>query len=355
MQPATSFRPIQKLELFCDVGRPSDELAQKLALYFDVHRFGIDGIRARRPGQLTIFDIDVHDAVRGSLVKRWLEGAPPHAKSVIILSSNDISKIARARATGPGMVFSRPFLMSDLLDYLLDRDCSVGKGKPPGLEVSIADGSRTLDTIFNCVKSGVPLNKQMLSKASEQIVGQIGYSGLSDWVDTVRKHHHGTYQHCLLVTGVAVAFARHLGFSANDQSFISLAGMVHDLGKANIAVEILDKPTALDEHEWEVMREHPRLGYEALAATPDISKMVLDIVLHHHEYLDGTGYPHRLRGSEISDVVRLMTVADVFGALLENRPYKKPLPSRAAYKILTEMGPKLDYDMVREFESVAAA
>jgi HD-GYP domain-containing protein (c-di-GMP phosphodiesterase class II) len=82
---------------------------------------------------------------------------------------------------------------------------------------------------------------------------------------------------------------------------------------------------------------------------------VLDIVLHHHEYLDGTGYPHRLRGSEISDVVRLMTVADVFGALLENRPYKKPLPSRAAYKILTEMGPKLDYDMVREFESVAAA
>src|SRR5690348_9693734 len=227
MQPAPSSRPIQTLELFCDAGRPSDELVQKLALYFDVHRFGIDGIRARRPGLLTIFDIDVNDAIRSSLIKRWLEGSPPHAKSVVILSSNEISKIARARATGPGMVISRPFLMSGLLDYLLDRDCSAGNGKPPVLETSIADGCKTLDTIFHCVKSGVPLNKQMLSKASEQVVSQIGYSGLSDWVDTVRKHHHGTYQHCLLVTGVAVAFARHLGFSANDQSFISLAGMVH--------------------------------------------------------------------------------------------------------------------------------
>jgi len=355
MQLAQSFRPIHTLELFCDAGRASEELVQKLTPFFDVHRFGIDGIRARRPGQLTIFDIDVNDAIRGSLVKRWLEGSPPHAKSAIILSSNDVSKVARARATGPGKVLSRPFQMSELLDYLLDRDCSAAKDKPVVLKASVAGGAKTLDTIFFCVKSGVPLDKQMLSKASEQIASQIGYSGLSDWVDTVRKHHHGTYQHCLLVTGVAVAFARQLGFSVNDQSFISLAGMVHDLGKADIPVEILDKPTALDEHEWEVMRQHPRLGFEALAATPDISKMVLDIVLLHHEYLDGTGYPHGLSGREIPDVVRLMTVADVFGALLENRPYKKPLPSRAAYKILTEMGPKLDTDMVREFEAVAAA
>jgi hypothetical protein len=229
MQPAHSFHPVQTLELFCDAGRSSEELVQKLTPYFDVHRYGIDGIRARRPGQLTIFD--VNDAIRGSLVKRWLEGSPPHAKSAIILSSNDLSKVARARATGPGVVISRPFQISELLDYLLDGDCA-GRGKSPLLETSVAGSARTLDAIFSCVKSGVPLDKQALSQASDQIVNQIGHSGLPAWVDTVRKHHHGTYQHCLLVTGVAVAFARHLGFSVNDQSFISLAGMVHDLGKA---------------------------------------------------------------------------------------------------------------------------
>jgi HD-GYP domain-containing protein (c-di-GMP phosphodiesterase class II) len=82
---------------------------------------------------------------------------------------------------------------------------------------------------------------------------------------------------------------------------------------------------------------------------------MLDMVLHHHEYLDGSGYPHGLKGRELPDLVRMMTIADVFGALIERRAYKAPLSSEAAYQVLEDMGPRLDADLVREFRPFARA
>jgi HD-GYP domain-containing protein (c-di-GMP phosphodiesterase class II) len=78
---------------------------------------------------------------------------------------------------------------------------------------------------------------------------------------------------------------------------------------------------------------------------------MLDVVLHHHEYIDGTGYPDGLKGNEISDLVRMVTIADVFSALIEERAYKPSLPDAKAYAILLTMGPKLDADLVREFRT----
>jgi HD-GYP domain-containing protein (c-di-GMP phosphodiesterase class II) len=81
-----------------------------------------------------------------------------------------------------------------------------------------------------------------------------------------------------------------------------------------------------------------------------VSAEMLDMVVHHHEYLDGSGYPHGLHAHEISDLVRVITISDIFGALIEKRAYKPPFTGAAAYKILCDMGPKLDKDLVREFE-----
>ena len=77
------------------------------------------------------------------------------------------------------------------------------------------------------------------------------------------------------------------------------------------------------------------------------------MVVHHHEYLDGSGYPHGLRASEISDLVRMITISDVFGALIERRSYKPPMTGQAAYQILLDMGPKIDQALVRAFRPVA--
>jgi len=200
---------------------------------------------------------------------------------------------------------------------------------------------------------GEHFDSATIQTAGEQIISQIGVQGLTGWIDTVRQHHSQTYQHCLLVTGIAVAFGRHLGFSQKDRMRLSFAGILHDIGKARIPVSILEKPGPLNDDELSIMRQHPQFGADSLAAMPNLPSDMIDIVLHHHEYLDGTGYPHKLKGQQISDFVRLMTISDIFGALIERRSYKAPLASDAAYEILLKMGPRLDQDLVREFRNVA--
>ena len=89
-----------------------------------------------------------------------------------------------------------------------------------------------------------------------------------------------------------------------------------------------------------------------LRSVPDLAPQMTDMVIHHHEYLDGTGYPHRLSNGQISDLVRVMTICDIFGALLERRSYKPPMAADAAYRILLDMGPKLDPALVRAFQPI---
>jgi HD-GYP domain-containing protein (c-di-GMP phosphodiesterase class II) len=131
--------------------------------------------------------------------------------------------------------------------------------------------------------------------------------------------------------------------------------MLHDIGKAGIPLAILEKPGRLNESEMAVMRKHPQYGLDALGTASMLPPEMLDIVVHHHEFLDGSGYPHGLQGSEISDLVRMMTISDVFAALIERRSYKPLLSGDAAYQILLDMGPKLDRDLVRAFKFAATS
>ena len=100
------------------------------------------------------------------------------------------------------------------------------------------------------------------------------------------------------------------------------------------------------------MQGHAKLGYDALRGVPGISAEVLDAVRHHHEFLDGTGYPDRLQGAEISDLVRVLTIADIFAALIEVRAYRPPMERGKAYSILLEMaGTKLEKALVVAFRT----
>jgi len=117
----------------------------------------------------------------------------------------------------------------------------------------------------------------------------------------------------------------------------------------------LEKPGPLDEKEMDVIRQHPLFGWEALQSVSGIPTEIMDAVLHHHEYLDGTAYPHGLTAAEISDFVRILTIVDIFGALIERRCYKPASTCEAAYQILLNMGPRLDKDLVREFRAVLPA
>ena len=100
------------------------------------------------------------------------------------------------------------------------------------------------------------------------------------------------------------------------------------------------------------VRKHPRLGFEALVAQGGYPPEMLDVVLHHHELLDGTGYPDGLRGDQISDIVRLTTIVDIYSALIEQRPYRVPFTHASAFSTMEKMGGKLDQHLLVAFRPV---
>src|SRR4029077_11116903 len=117
----------------------------------------------------------------------------------------------------------------------------------------------TLRGIFAAACTGAVPDQGAIQSAGDAVVGQLEAQGLAAWIDTVRAHHSQTYQHCLLVTGLAVAFGQQLGVSRADRQRLSFAGMLHDIGKARIPLAILEKPGRLDA-EMAVIRKHPQYG-----------------------------------------------------------------------------------------------
>jgi HD-GYP domain-containing protein (c-di-GMP phosphodiesterase class II) len=118
-------------------------------------------------------------------------------------------------------------------------------------------------------------------------------------------------------------------------------------------VEILDKPRDLTVEEMEIVRQHPRRGYDALSAQGGFPPEMLDVVLHHHELLDGTGYPNGLNGNQISDIVRLITIVDIYAALVEKRAYRLQFTHIKAFEMMEGMDGKLDQHLLQAFRPLA--
>lgn len=135
-----------------------------------------------------------------------------------------------------------------------------------------------------------------------------------------------TYTHCINVSVLAVVLGKKLGYPRERLELIGMAGMFHDVGKALIPPQILNKPGKLTEEEMNVMRTHPLHGYRLLLQQPDIPEEVIRGAVEHHEKHDGSGYPRGLKGEEISETARLLAVVDVYDALTSKRVYKDPLP-----------------------------
>jgi putative nucleotidyltransferase with HDIG domain len=181
--------------------------------------------------------------------------------------------------------------------------------------------------------------------------------GLARWLATVRRYHESTFQHCLIVTGIATAFGHRSGMRRSDVLTLTVAGLLHDVGKAQIPLDILDKPGRLSDEEFAVIKQHPVTGYEYIRAQNVVDAETLNAIRHHHEYLDGSGYPDGIAGQQINDLTRIMTVCDVYGALVERRAYKPPKSPDAALDILAAMAAngKVEFDLVRALRHCVAA
>lgn len=132
-----------------------------------------------------------------------------------------------------------------------------------------------------------------------------------------------TYMHSVAVCALMVSLARRLGLGDEQVRQAGMAGLLHDVGKMMIPLEILNKPGKLTDAEFELVKNHPVEGHKMLLEGTGVSDIALDVCLHHHEKVDGKGYPDRLTNAQISLYSKMGTVCDVYDAITSDRPYKK--------------------------------
>ena len=263
----------------------------------------------------------------------------------------------QAWALGATDTISRPFDADSILRRIRaafpDSEGFDATDRGKNLNSGVAAAHAVMIKIFQKLPAGVPLTFEDVTQAETQIIKAIKHSSLREWLTVVGCHHTGSYRHCLFVTGFAVAFAQHLGMREDDQRRLTRAALLHDVGKAFVPVSILDKKGPLSDEEVAEVRQHPRRGHDALAKLGGFPPEMLDVVLSHHEMLDGSGYPHGLRGDQISDIVRLTTIVDIYAALVEKRAYRMPFTHAKAFSIMEGMGGKLDQQLLQAFRPVA--
>jgi putative nucleotidyltransferase with HDIG domain len=163
-----------------------------------------------------------------------------------------------------------------------------------------------------------------------------------------------TAGHSAAVAVYARDIATRLGLSEEDQQLAHLCGLVHDIGKVGLPAGLLEKPGALTLEERRRMEEHSVIGERILAKVENYSE-IARVVRHHHERMDGNGYPDRLRSDEIPLVSRIIAVADAYNAMTSGRPYRDAMPSRVArFRLAQAAGTQFDTTVVAAFEAILA-
>ena len=179
-------------------------------------------------------------------------------------------------------------------------------------------------SMFNDARMGnviaVDQAQQMVEEISNSVMRQ-PHAIIS--LARLKNSDEYTYMHSVAVCALMIALARQLGLEEELVREAGLAGLLHDLGKMGISNKILNKPGKLTDDEFNTVKAHPEIGSKILMGNSLISVLVLDVVLHHHEKMDGSGYPHRLTGENISLFAKMGAVCDVYDAITSNRPYKK--------------------------------
>jgi len=152
----------------------------------------------------------------------------------------------------------------------------------------------------------------------------------------LKKKDDYTYLHSVAVSALMMALGRWLGVEGEAVRELGMAGLLHDIGKVGVADAVLNKPGRLNPMEITSVRLHPEMGWDILRQQPGTSKVVLDVCLHHHEKVDGSGYPDKLSGEELSRAARMGAICDVYDAITSERCYKKGWEPAEAIRRMAE-------------------
>lgn len=208
-----------------------------------------------------------------------------------------------------------------------------------------------VEQVTRNIEQGNDLNLQAARPVIRECVESIKANASAMlWMSRIKSRDAYTAEHCLRVAIFTVAFARFLGMPDEDLEIAGMCGLLHDLGKLQVPPEILNKPGALTREEFAIMQKHTTFGYDLLRADKALDPIICDVTRHHHERIDGSGYPQQLQEWQISRFARLVSIVDAFDAMTSDRCYRDGIPASDAIRILyRNRGRQFDADMVEAF------
>ena len=208
-----------------------------------------------------------------------------------------------------------------------------------------------MQNLMGDIRLGKQVEVERVQPIAEQLVESIfrNKDALIS-LSRIKDKDHYTFMHSVSVAGLMITFSRAMGFDMDLIKEISIGGMLHDVGKMMTPDNVLNKPGALDDGEFKIMKSHVVYSKELLEGKPGITQAALDVAAMHHERIDGTGYPLGLKGDEISLVGQMSTIVDVYDALTSVRVYKSAWePNLALKKLLEWSDHHFNPDLVKQF------
>ncbi len=281
------------------------------------------------------------DGAGGILQSEWRQGGTAMAETV------DQKPAATRRSLGPAAL------------HLGARRASFAQERNRAREV-VSLAKAHLARTFEDLRFGRDLNVEKLWPLVSGIQASVSrHPAAIMSVTRLKDRHEYTYVHSVAVCGLMIGLARQMGLDPSLHHEIGLAGLLHDIGKARVPTMLLNKPSALTTEERVIMRDHARWGFETLTVGDEtldksnrMSPIVLDVCLHHHERIDGSGYPDRQRGENISIYARMAAICDTYDVITSARVYKSAQSPAEALELLGNNPGKFDPDILRSFSAL---
>ena len=217
------------------------------------------------------------------------------------------------------------------------------------------DVHQSAHNYIKTVMQDVRVGHSIDTKSAKILVSELADSIVTNstallWLTNLKDRDEYTSQHSLNVCILSLLFGQHLELSTEELNNIGVGALLHDIGKLRVPLNILNKPASLTDHEFGVMKKHPAYGYDLLKNGYDLHETSLDIIRHHHERLDGTGYPDGLIGDSISHFTKMVSIIDVYDAVTSKRVYHdETTPYDALNKLYHQSEKKIDRDLLEQF------
>jgi putative nucleotidyltransferase with HDIG domain len=271
-------------------------------------------LQEREPAAIALCDLrmPVHN---GAWVASRIRERFPDTAIIITTAARDVETAVASLRNDVVDYLLKPFDRNRLEEALtLARDCHAAAAGLQELQFALQDRLRKRRATVAA----------RLSEAQES--EQEALEGL---IAILQLHERDGRGHAVRVARMAIALADELGLEENALLDVETGALLHDIGKLDIPSSILAKPAPLDEREWQIMRTHPRLGYDLLSPQRRFSGAAT-LVLSHHEAYDGSGYPRKLRGDEIPMGARVLAVADAYDSMTQPHVQRPPMPPAMA-------------------------